>query len=260
MELIIDCREQKLYDLCLSLVNTVEKFKNIKLSSANLEIGDIIVNFNGDNKLIIERKTVSDLLASIKDKRYDEQHHRLNASVWHPHNIFYLIEGSTVSLTHDKQTVYSSIFSMSYYKGFSILKSESLNDSAYILCNMALKISIEENKGTSSFYQNKHTIIDEENKAIEENLDSPKQENYCTFIKKNKNITVDNIGEIFLCQIPSISSVTAIAVMKEFKSFGNLVEALKSEHGIEKLRSIKCGKTERKISKTSVQNIVDFLK
>jgi len=42
----------------------------------NLDIGDIII-YNGSYKLIIERKTINDLVSSIKDGRYREQKMRL---------------------------------------------------------------------------------------------------------------------------------------------------------------------------------------
>ena len=35
---------------------------------------------------------------------------------------------------------------------------------------------------------------------------------------KKENITEDNIGEIMLCQIPGISSVTSLAIMEKFKT------------------------------------------
>jgi threonine dehydrogenase-like Zn-dependent dehydrogenase len=44
--------------------------------------------------MIIERKTLADLLASIKDGRYEEQSHRLKyASGFPSHNVLYIIEG-----------------------------------------------------------------------------------------------------------------------------------------------------------------------
>jgi hypothetical protein len=44
--------------------------------------------------------------------------------------------------------------------------------------------------------------------------------NYVNVIKKVKkeNITPENIDEIMLCQIPGISSVTALAIIKKFNT------------------------------------------
>ena len=84
---------------------------------------------------------------------------------------------------------------------------------------------------------------------------------YCTVVKKVKkdNVTPDNIGEIILCQIPGISSVTAIAIMKQFKTFPNLIEELqKNSQFIENMTIETNGKT-RKINKTSLENIRKYL-
>ena len=51
---------------------------------------------------------------------------------------------------------------------------------------------------------------------------------YCHVVKKVKkdNITQENIGEIILCQIPGISSITAIAIMKHFNHFTHFMEEI----------------------------------
>ena len=57
-----------------------------------IELGDI--HFVKDDKeiIILERKSVSDLLASIKDGRYEEQSHRLiHSSGLYRHHIIYII-------------------------------------------------------------------------------------------------------------------------------------------------------------------------
>ena len=121
MKLVLDCRETKLYEVCDELVKTCDNFKSIELSSKNLELGDIIIqDDSGLEKLIIERKSFNDLVASIKDGRYSEQSYRLNGYEHHNHNIMYLIEGSNIDKHSSKQLIYSSMISLCYYKGFSI--------------------------------------------------------------------------------------------------------------------------------------------
>ncbi len=95
MKLIIDSRETKLYDECLKLKQTIDNYKKINIESKSLDLGDIIVKDDDDNdKLIIERKTISDLISSISDGRYNEQSFRLNGIEHENHNIIYLIEGA----------------------------------------------------------------------------------------------------------------------------------------------------------------------
>jgi DNA integrity scanning protein DisA with diadenylate cyclase activity len=93
-------------------------------------------------------------------------------------------------------------------------------------------------------------------------IETQQPANYCNFVKKVKkdNITPDNIGEIILCQIPGISSVTAITIMKQYGTFPKLIDALRENPQC--LDGIACestnGKT-RKISKSSIENIRNFL-
>lgn len=252
MKLVIDIREHSLIENCEYLLKTNDTFKNNAIiEKVSLELGDIIIKDNEDNEiLIIERKTISDLLASIKDGRYSEQSYRLNGIEHENHNIIYLIEGSSKDLIYDKQTVYSSIFSINYYKGFSVYRSENIKESAYILLNMCLKLKKEKNK--NPYY------------SLKKDLEKGKEEDekYCSVIKKkkNSNINKENFGEIILCQIPSISSVTAIAIMKEYKTINNLIEKLKADKDC--LSNIKYEtekKQIRKISKTCIKNIIEFL-
>ena len=76
---------------------------------------------------------------------------------------------------------------------------------------------------------------------------------------KKDNITPDNIGEIILSQIPGVSSVIAIAIMSNFKSFYNLIESVqKDQTCLENLTITKNEKT-RKISKKVLEDIKTYL-
>ena len=214
MKLILDCRETNLLKFFEMLIKTTDKFKNIKISTENLLIGDISINDEDNNVIILfERKSISDFIASIKDGRYREQSYSLSGSEHPNHNIVYIIEGPIGKFV-DKQIVYSSMFSLNYYKGFSVFRSNNIDDTAYILCNAFIKLEKEKDK--KPYYNNKKNI-DNEGEDIEE-------KSYSTVIKKKKNanITKENFGEIVLCQIPSISSTTAIVIMKEEKYYASL--------------------------------------
>ena len=147
MKLILDCRERELKLCCENLLKTNENFKNIIIETGNLELGDMIIrDDNGIDLIIYERKAINDLIASIKDGRYTEQSYRLNGLNHHNHNIIYLIEGPISKALKDKQMVYSSIFSINYYKGFSVMRSSNMEETAYIICNAIMKISKEKDK------------------------------------------------------------------------------------------------------------------
>jgi ERCC4-type nuclease len=267
----IDTRESALLQQITNQVSFVPIFKSLELKTETLPIGDIIINDGKEDRLIIERKSINDLLSSIKDGRYEEQSYRLTGLEHHNHNIIYLIEGDVNKVNRfksdnqvEKLTIYSAMFSLNYYKGFSVFRSFSLEESATIICNMAYKIGKDINK--KQYFQNSVTMEPSESEKVstDENEDNQEanEKDYVNVIKKVKkdNITPENIGEIMLCQIPGISSVTALAVMEKFKTMQNLIKELETNNNCLKDLSYTNTKGQvRKISKTSLTNIAKFL-
>ena len=251
----IDVREPKLIAEC-------SKLTDIEIESSALELGDVIIEgFNPETQkmeplVIIERKTLSDLAASIKDGRYEEQSHRLSNALEHAnHNIIYLVEGNMKGKVQGlpSSTLYSAMFSLNYYKGFSLLRSFDLNETANIICNMAAKLAKE--KGRHPYYSN--VVKDNDNEKEED------AKQYCSMVKscKKENITVDNISEIMLSQIPGISSITAIAIMKHFNNICELIDKIR-ENGEKPLLDITYTTEKgqvRHINKSSIRNIIKYL-
>ena len=200
MIITVDIREQDLFERIVYLVANIPIFKQLEIKSETLPIGDIIISDEKEEKVIIERKSVSDLLSSIKDGRYEEQSYRLNGLSNPNHNIIYLIEGD-INRTNrfksdnqtEKLTFYSAMFSLNYYKGFSVQRSNSLDETATMVCNMGYKLG-KENGTKKAYYQNAivSTIVntldekEPENKVI--NLEEPEQtdKDYVSVIKKVK--------------------------------------------------------------------------
>jgi len=287
----IDTREQELFKRCEATIAAVPKFADIKLISETLPLGDIIINDGINDCIIIERKTFSDLAASIKDGRYEEQSYRLNGLQHHNHNIIYLIEGDINRFNSfkdriDKQTLYSAMFSINYFKGFSIMRSNNLEETATIACNMVYKLVGGCKAGKIGFYSNKLTNIStkpislEGGANLQDDIPSDDQNNngdatekqvtatvtekdYCSVIKKVKkeNITPDNIGEIMLCNIPGVSSASALAILAQFKTLPNLIQCIKEdEQCLNNICTTDSNGKSRKISKTAIATIVKFLK
>lgn len=156
----VDTRESDLLRALQAQISSSQIFAAaVQVQTDMLPIGDIIISTMTDNGLldlvIFERKTVADLLASIKDGRYEEQSYRLTGvSEIHNHNKYYLIEGMLNTVKLDmKSTAYSALFSLSYYKGFSVIRSINVDETAYLLCNAAHKIKRElELKKKTPFY------------------------------------------------------------------------------------------------------------
>jgi crossover junction endonuclease MUS81 len=277
----VDTREPDLLQKLNYLLSSVPNFKNIIVKSETLPIGDIIIcdetEAKPEEKLIIERKSISDLLSSIKDGRYEEQSYRLNGLNHHNHNIVYLVEGDVNKNNYfksrtdnEKLMAYSAMFSLNYYKGFSVFRSFSLEETALIICNMAYKLE-KEASGKKAFYKNNfepsiETNLEEKLEQSDEvqqsNMTEQSEKDYVNVVKKVKkeNITPDNIGEIMLCQIPGISSVTALAIMEQYKNLPNLIKELEINNDCLKDISSTNPKGQiRKINKTSLANIVKFL-
>lgn len=270
----VDTRESSLLQQITNQVSIIPVFKSIKVQSETLPIGDIIINDESEDKIIIERKSVSDLLSSIKDGRYEEQSYRLNGLNHHNHNIIYLIEGDVNKVNRfkpdnqiEKLTLYSAMFSLNYYKGFSVFRSFSLDETANIICNMAYKMGKDSSK--KPYFQNKSQVVENESgdtpvATTSDDSDEVQitEKDYVGVVKKVKkdNITPDNIGEIMLCQIPGISSVTALAIMEKYETIPNLIKELELNNDSMKDLSYTNAKGQvRKINKTSIANIVKFL-
>jgi crossover junction endonuclease MUS81 len=273
----VDNREQELLKQIQNLVLFIPAFKQLKVETAALPLGDIIISDDNEDKLIIERKCLTDLLASIKDGRYEEQSYRLNGLNHHNHNIYYLIEGDVNKANRfkdnniEKLTLYSAMFSLNYFKGFSVMRTFSMEETAIFICNTANKLSKSEKKAYYEYkcLTNISTMNSEQNnenseEKLEKEKEIPEQtdKDYISVVKKVKkeNITPDNIAEIMLCQIPGISSVTAVAIMDRFKTIPNLIQEIQQNDNCLKDISYQNTKGQtRKINKTSLANIVKFL-
>lgn len=301
MNIKVDIREQDLIQKMKQLIETIPSFKNIILTTENLPIGDIIISNGTEERLIIERKSISDLMASIKDGRYEEQSYRLSG-INHPnHNIIYLIEGDVNRVNRfrenqhiEKLTLYSAIFSLNYTKGFSVIRTFSIDETAIFLCNTTNKLTKSELENKKAYYSNSKPISQpvpeiestELCKKVDRQDDTPydkkdaqddkdianmvpnekdkesTDKDYINVVKrvKKENITTDNIDEIILCQIPGISSITAIAVINKFKHIQGLIKAV--ENDITCLNDISYTNAKnqtRKINKTCIENIKKYL-
>jgi ERCC4-type nuclease len=275
MNLKIDVRESELLKKCQTNIEMLANFKDIKLIPEQLPLGDIIINDGAKDLVIIERKSLSDLAASIKDGRYEEQSCRLKNLWHHNHNIIYLIEGDFNRFNSfkdriDKLTLYSAITSLNYFKGFSVWRSMSIDETALMICNMAYKLNKEKDK--QPFYSNDLTATNkllDTTSAAEAVVDLNKEvivssdKDYCSVVKKVKkdNITTENIGEIMLCQIPGVSSASALAILAQFKTLPSLIKAIDADETcLNNICTTDANGKSRKISKTAIATIIKFLK
>lgn len=208
MNIIVDNREKGLVKL-LNAYKFMNEFEHINIQIEQLPIGDIIIKDRetDEERVVFERKHVSDLASSIVDGRYKEQSFRLDGSCpLSNHNIVYIIEGA-ISSVNPKFTkvkpavIYSAICSLQYFKGFSVMKTSSMEETCEYILRMADKIYRE--KPTTAYYANKG-----EQRPLQ-------SQEYCEVVKRTKkdNVTPENIGVIMLSQVPGVSTAVAKALL-----------------------------------------------
>jgi ERCC4-type nuclease len=236
MRLCIDNREGELYKACVLQAQHLK----IEIGMAPLPLGDAIIYDNdGVDKIIVERKTLHDLASSIKDGRYEEQGFRLNQCSVPNHNVFYLIEGNIAQYKPTKHLVerkalLSSFVSITYVKGFSLHRTETIAESAEWLVAYTEKIGRISQKNAHVNYVS-----------------------VCSRAKKS-NITPENIIPIMLSQIPGVSTSIAEAIVCKYPTIESILSASKEEL-YEIQLTTKTGKT-RRISKPACDNLCLFLK
>jgi ERCC4-type nuclease len=248
----IDFRET---DLHCSMKKIMTSYENIKIYTENLPIGDIIIyDDDGTEKIIIERKTLNDLAASIRDGRYSEQSFRLNNTSLHNHSIVYLLEGnihtyksSKYGRPVEKEALLSAMTSMTYTKGFSIYRSADLIESSLWILQTADKISRIKEQNYYSIKPDLDTCVADYSNVVS------------TRVKKD-NITPENIGAIMLSQIPQVSIASANAIMKSYTSIDSLIVVLKHDRkALDDVTIASKNDKSRRISKTCIANVIKYL-
>jgi ERCC4-type nuclease len=270
MKLLIDNREPESIIKYINYLNDLLEDKiNIEIKS--LDVGDYIFfdEIENKNMIIIERKSLSDLESSIKDGRYTEQSYRLtNIQDIHNHNIYYLIEGNISNYKNKKfiNTIYSTLISLNYYKGFSVIKTLNNIETAESIFYFFCKILKEKKKNgyylnflSNNLDKNENNLDKNENNLDKNGPSNDKTDSYLENIKikKKENITLENINMLMLMQIPSVNYKSAKSILDTHKTIKNLVIEL--ENNINCLNNIKYQDSNRKINKTTIENIKNYL-
>lgn len=183
------------------------------IHQTNLEIGDIhIVNKEHGIHLVFERKTMSDLAASLKDGRYKEQKHRM-LSVHNPRNITYIIEGSHIITNEGKYgltaSVYDGMYVYTMYRdGIHLVHVRNVPETAAWIATVATKVQ-----------QNPTKFLSIEGEK--EYVSSCKAKS-----RRIENMTPDNCFIMQLCQIPGISVKIAKTIRETFPTMRQLITSL----------------------------------
>ena len=218
MNLFVDYREHALLAL-------------LKAETKNLVLGDICIEKDGQDVVLIERKTVADLAASICDGRYQEQSFRLLESNLPPHRIVYLIEGSLDQVQSiSKKALLSAMMSLWFTKGFSVVQTKDVEETAEFIQQLFEKAS-----------------KDTESKDYVSTIK----------IKKKDKLTPETVDILMLSQIPTISNVTAKALLQQFETIYKLTQTLKETPTA--LDNFTYGEKKRKLAKKSIETLKLFL-
>lgn len=215
------------------------KTDNEMYKFSNLIQGDFIISLKTNEieniLLIIERKSIEDLLASVKDNRYLEQSYRYSQLQNYNCSVYYIIEGNINRYSKDSieyKTVYSCIFSLSYKNKITVLQTINVQETINIIEHFYYKILKEVN------------VVNEQ-----------KEINNNTLVKK-QTVTRENIDIYMLNLVPSIGLNTAKELLNNYnKSFYEFWKALKnSEIDLNKIKL-----NNRKLSKKVIENIKIYL-
>ena len=226
---------------------------------------------------IIERKTLSDLAASIKDGRYNEQKVRILNSDFgkiHKHRIYYLLEGDWEKAKRDGKvnglpttTLISAAINMLIRDNIKVYMTKDKFETVEFISALAQKFNDKE------FLEkfNHHCPLLGENDTV--SLEQAKQgtllaseyDKYIKAVSAKRKGNQDAIQCYLaqLCQIPGVSSKTAQVIMTAYPSMAHLivgyynVETEKEKE--ELLRDLTHGETGRKLGAGVSKKVYDYL-
>ena len=237
MRTYIDSRESGLITLCQS--------NEFVFTQKNLDIGDVLIANDDDSVVcIIERKTSKDMIASIKDGRYKEQHNRLVSNFDKKH-ILYIIENYNSFSTLMDKKLESAIIHSIFRDDLKFMFSKNIEDTFYMIQSLIERVQ----RNPSYFMPNQICETSETN---------------CYFNKQSIKKTINNTENVNLnmfCQIPGVSMKTASGLIENFSTIYNMISTLKAldsqNKQLEMLQNIKIN--SKKLNKRIAQNILDFL-
>lgn len=174
-----------------------------------LQVGDIQLRDGDDTPpvVILERKTLPDLLSSLRDGRYSEQKKRLlSAGSIHKGYIF------EITSTHNEQALsvlWQIILRLQFKDRLICFVTHGIKETESILIEMVRK------------FQKDKKMYTLEN-TIEPYVES-------LHISKKENMTPDRCFIMQLCQIPGISFKSASIISEKYNTFPKLIDELRTK-------------------------------
>jgi ERCC4-type nuclease len=193
MKIQIDFREK-------DLISKICNYEDIITETLSLPVGDLIINKDEiETEFIIERKTIADLSASIKDGRFREQKQRLLDSIKDESKIVYIIEGEWNNKLLPKNVIDGAILNLMFIHNYKVIRTTNLDNTIEMI---------------SLLY-----------KKIETNKISKEGENkMCVQLISKKDKDKTKVFENQLCMINGVSLKIAEAIKKQYSSMFCLIE------------------------------------
>jgi len=246
----VDHREHQLKDL-LNIEQLQTLNPNVTIVFENLYCGDFIIEYDGVPVLVLERKTLPDLVASIKDGRYKQQKMKL-CETYGAHACSYIIEG-TFSYSPSippliggisKKAVISSIINTQLRDGIKVIRTQNIQDTCDMILETVSRMSQHPEDYTNAANGGSKTSQDIVN------------------IQKHK---INNKEDMFfyqLTQVPGMSVKTANAFIKTYQTMQNFYSLLLPMNDEEKLKLLKCITIEdsnRRINGKVAESVIKFM-
>lgn len=194
----VDVRECKLIKLL--------EAEDIIFEQVQLPIADIVISYEGTVIAAIERKTVSDLCASIKDSRYKEQKERLSKA-YSRDAIMYVVEGEWND--HLDEMAKGAIINTMLRDKIKVFMTPSISGTARFLCDIYKRIE----KKPNTYTCNEHGASDY--------VDSLSQ--VASIAKKRDLMDTRTFSILSLSLIPGVSKVIAKAIVDSCGNMGDII-------------------------------------
>lgn len=245
MSFKIDHREGKLKE-CFGLsANTYSEC----ITYENLAHGDIQILYKESPVLLFERKTLSDLIASITDGRYKNQKAVLLQSGYSTSQMYYIIEGQYKwsDQGKDMPMLKGSVINTLMRDKIGIFYTRDVKDTMALLCEIFQRVQKDPTKYIRHTESSSSSTVEDIEKQI-------------VVLSQNDKITPSICYLYMLQQVPGISTKSANAISLIYPNMKTLIKelgSLTSEDQKEKLSAIKVN--GRKISSKIVDNLVSYL-
>ncbi len=269
----IDYREKRIIDLLAARL-TAKPLAHVTTATPNLEVGDNHLLAIGDlgqvqAQLSLERKTLADMVASVKDGRYKEQKLRLDSTVNnlpHPTRYVYILEGTQHTQHHELPQLFGAWISSQFRDDIPVIRTISPEET----CDFTLRLVDRMYKNFAELFPSaKSRTSTDTTKTItltggsagggsSQATPDPVQGTEVRSIqvggasggyleaavggiktKKKDNLTPALCQQLMICNIPGISSSLAVPIIQHFGSLSALVKYLADDTQTQEVK-IKC--------------------